>query len=287
MKRVIVILICALLLLCGCVAEDLQSSQGDTEEGAENISNVSSHEPVAELSEDTTDSAESESGIGELSEDSYPDENNQSGSENTEMIGAPYVDTWEELTELQSSFVQDANVSEFDGQRVADLLGTDKITVSDLYVRFCNLYRKFNLRVYHLSEDKTDINPWYYTSRRNVENAYELKDNLVGSKHNVLRYTKESIDVYAVVTYDKYAVCFKIDDYLFCVTSEFQKRVYVDSENGIIGFMPQELYDKLLVGNEQYAAFHELCDFSTESSELVRLLKELVANADNDNTVTE
>ena len=132
MKRVIVILICALLLLCGCVAEDLQSSQGDTEEGAENISNVSSHEPVAELSEDTTDSAESESGIGELSEDSYPDENNQSGSENTEMIGAPYVDTWEELTELQSSFVQDANVSEFDGQRVADLLGTDKITVSDL-----------------------------------------------------------------------------------------------------------------------------------------------------------
>ena len=120
-----------------------------------------------------------------------------------------------------------------------------------------------------------------------LSQVYELEDFHKG--RGAYRFTKEGVDLYATTNYsdDNYDVCFQIGDYIFEVISSFQD-YYYNPDNGYRReLMPQEMCDKLLEGYEQHAAFHELCDFSTEESELVLLLKELVAAAENDGTVKE
>ncbi len=306
MKRLTVILICMALLLFGCGTESAQMQStmseqvGDEQSVAMNISDsVFSSETESEIMsnseniDDTVDNNESE-----IPED---DQGGVNG-----LLYFPTYDTWNDVVQNHADEIN-TNIGKLNGARISELLDTTKITVyiNRNCLRFygCPLScespferpiydasgceMNINFRVYYLNDDEVDREPWYYYKRDiNDSNMYELDDFNRGI--GAYRYTKEGMDIYVVNTSsaERYGVCFKIGRYIFTVSSDFQSIINNPYGNGL-EFIPQELYDKLLVGNEQHKVFHELCDFSNEESELVRVLKEMVAEAENSDAVTE
>lgn len=98
---------------------------------------------------------------------------------------------------------------------------------------------------------------------------------------NIFKYVKEGIDVYLVPTkgmYDKtyrdYTLMFRIENYIFEVT---HGRYYRFPEDGTLPTQEEleaqkELYEECM----SETVFHELTNFYTEESELIRMLKQEV-----------
>lgn len=105
--------------------------------------------------------------------------------------------------------------------------------------------------------------------------------------NSLYKYTKEGVDMYVVYTryndsYD-YSIAFRIGDYCFNVLCDKNMYFYMEDRS----LPTPEVYEKAKPMFENNVGFYEVADFSHDKSELVRILKELVAEAENGGAVTE
>ena len=117
---------------------------------------------------------------------------------------------------------------------------------------------------------------WYWIKHAAATDEPEILEiekiddiSWAAGRRTVHKYTKEGVDIYVLHgTSDYFELYFEIDTFVFRIENQFTNRVYLRKT--------QEEKDKFLEKCKEYAYFHELFSPETESSELIRTLKEII-----------
>jgi predicted small secreted protein len=312
MKRIIAILICTFILLCGCNTANTENSQisseadglKQTSEASENGANDSSQSLTTEAESEIESEIEieNESSINDNSPESDTDSSTPTyNGTGTDACYATFdFATWQELIEDDSYSIQKDVIQgvkyDFDGQKLMDFLSAEKVTVSEFHMRFSVVTEELKLDmkknphqnlqylkgffastyIYPLTETH-DF--WFWIKRATRGDEFEICEideapwqkpaHTVGHKYKkVYKYTKEGVDIYVVPDSDNYEVYFQIGGFLFKSDNTFTCYHYLGKT--------QEERDELLKDYKEYAFFYELFSPETESSELIRTLKEIL-----------
>ena len=303
MKRIIAILICTFILLCGCNTVNTENSQisseadglKQTSEASENGANDSSQSLTTEAESEI----ETESSINDNSPESDTDSSTPTytGTGTDGCLATFDFTTWQELIEDDSYSIQKDVIEgvkyDFDGQKIIDFLKADNVHVTAWCMIFSTRSEKYklekeknphqypyNLNAFHGS---TYIYPltetydlWYWIKHAAATDESEILEiekiddiSWAAGRRTVHKYTKEGVDIYVLRgTSEYFELYFEIDTFIFRIYNQFTNRRYLSKT--------QEEKDKFLEENKEYAYVHELFSPETESSELIRTLKEII-----------
>ena len=283
MKRIIAILICTFILLCGCNNVTPLNNESIKNESSAYSAEESSIVNTNESSEIPDYNEESDNRNDNFEEDVDESKYNNDSSETANFIDGIRYKSWNAFYENRDDYSNYQTfynfIENFDGSQFEECLGTAQIYVFQAYyVRFqtddFDFYHSHCVYIYPLKEEELDYHPLHYTSHHNTP-PERILDYEHAKEHNFVnttrpyRLTKEDIDIYLVPYYSdgKYELDFRLGNYIVRITSDFFKWKYMLDQDG---------YDKMLDDQESYKALYELGDFSTESSELIRTLKEII-----------
>ena len=284
MKRIISIIICTFILLCGCNNDTPLNNESIKNESSAYSAEESSIVNTNESSEIPDYNEESDNRNDNFEEDVDESKYNDDSSETANFIDVyRRYPSWNAFYENRDDFSKYQSfynfIENFDGSQFEECLGTVQINVwQAYYVTFetsdFDYYHGHCVYIYPLKEEELNYHPLHYSSLHNLAPEWIL-DYEHAKEHNFVnttcayRLTKEDIDIYLVPfsSDGTYELNFKLGNYIVKITSEFFKWKYMLDQDG---------YDKLLDDQESYKALYELGDFSTESSELIRTLKEII-----------
>ena len=274
MKKVIAFAIISIICIASwaCSAQEITQNQTSII-NPESSEFLGSSKPVSDIDNSKT--------IETTSEQSAPNQENGFAE-----ISMPVFDNWEDFNATHSSTFSKI----IDPVKLSPSIAVVQIIPHKTYYNL-NYYNlgswKGTLSVYPLSSDEQDLEPWEVFVKRWGKDTISLcsspeefnNQNLT----NAYKYTKEGVDMYLVRSSggSYYSICFKIEDHIFIASSLLSYKL-------INSRLPSlEEYEKFKPLYEQELGFYELGDLSNENSELVRILKECVAELNEDDTVTE
>lgn len=309
MKRIISIIICSFILLCGCNTVNTENSQisseadglKQTSEASENGANDSSQSLTTEAESEIESEIEieNESSINDNSPESDTDSDTPTynGTGTSGCLATFDFTTWQELIEDDSYSIQKDVIQgvkyDFDGQKIIDFLKADYVHVTAWSMIFRTRSEEYkledeknphqypyNLNAFHAL---TYIQPltetydlWYWIKHAAATDEPEILEiekiddiSWAAGRRTVHKYTKEGVDIYVLHgTSEYFELYFEIDTFVFRIYNQFTNRRHLRKT--------QEEQDKFLEENKEYAYFHELFSPETESSELIRTLKEII-----------
>lgn len=152
-----------------------------------------------------------------------------------------------------------------------------------------------SLIIYKMStEEEKSQAPWYplikTTYVKDVTVCTSQEEAVAVFFNVAYKYIKEGIDIYWSTTNSSGVTCisFQIGDYGFIISGEeFLKHRNNDNAYMRGMFIEQSVYDKLAPMYEDNIGIYEVCNIYNDKSELIRILKECVAELNEDDTVTE
>lgn len=292
MKRIISIIICTFILLCGCNTANTENFQ------------ISSETESLQQTSDVQDSSkylstENESSINDNSPESDTDSSTPTynGTGTSGCLATFDFATWQELIEDDSYSIQKDVIEgvkyDFDGQKIIDFLKADNVHVTAWSMIFRTRSEEYKLEdeknPHLLPKDidafyaSTYIQPltetydfWYWikhaaaTDEPVIHEIEKIEDMFwAAGRRTVHKYTKEGVDIYVIRgTSDYFELYFEIDTFVFRIYNQFTNRRHLSKT--------QEEQDKFLEENKEYAYFHELFSPETESSEFIRTIKEII-----------
>lgn len=300
MKRIIAILICTFILLCGCNTVNTENSQISSEADSLKQTSEVSENGVNDSSQSLTTEAESEIEIeneNSINSDTDSSTPTYNGSGTGGCLATFDFTTWQELIEDDSYSIQKDVIEgvkyDFDGQKIIDFLKADNVHVTAWCMNFRTRSEEYKLEkeknpfvdsayinafyastyIYPLTET---YDLWYWIKHAAATDEPEILEiekiddiSWASGRRTVHKYTKEGVDIYVLHgTSDYFELYFEIDTFVFRIYNRFTSRRYLRKT--------QEEQDKFLEGNKEYAYFHELFCPETESSEFIRTLKEII-----------
>lgn len=303
MKRIISIIICTFILLCGCNTVNTENSQISSETESLQQTSEASENGANDSSQSLTTEAESKIEIESSINDNSPESDTDSstptynGSGTGGCLATFDFTTWQELIEDDSYSIQKDVIEgvkyDFDGQKIIDFLKADKVHVTAWSMIFrtqSEEYKEEKEKNPHQSPEYlnafhglTYIYPhtetqdlWFWIKHAAATDEPEIIEiekiddiSWAAGRRTVHKYTKEGVDIYVLhgtsYTFELY---FEIDTFIFRINNQFQNRRHLGKT--------QEEQDKFLEECKEYAYFHELFSPETESSELIRTIKEII-----------
>lgn len=300
MKRIISIIICTFILLCGCNTVNTENSQISSETESLQQTSEASENGANDSSQILTSEAESEIEIeneSSINSDTNSDTPTYNGTGTDGCLATFDFTTWQELIEDDSYSIQKDVIQgvkyDFDGQKIIDFLKADNVHVTAWSMIFRTRSEEYKLEKEknpHLSPEYLDafyastyIQPltetydlWYWIKHAAATDEPEIREiekiddiSWAAGRRTVHKYTKEGVDIYVLRgTSYSFELYFEIDTFVFRLYNQFTNRRHLSKT--------QEEQDKFLEENKEYAYFHELFCPETESSELIRTLKEII-----------
>ena len=238
MKRIISIIICTFILLCGCNTVNTENSQisseadglKQTSEASENGANDSSQSLTTEAESEIESEIEieNESSINDNSPESDTDSSTPTynGTGTSGCLATFDFTTWQELIEDDSYSIQKDVIQgvkyDFDGQKIIDFLNADNVHVTAWSMIFSTqseeykleeeknpLQYPYNLNAFHAL---TFIQPltetydfWYWikhaaaTDEPVIHEIEKIDDMFwAAGRRTVHKYTKEGVDIYVL-----------------------------------------------------------------------------------------
>jgi hypothetical protein len=265
MKKIIFFLLTALLCLSFIACATQEGLQDSISEA---ISDVTDINGISQNSDDLDTSFSSDSDNNEL--DFSSNESDVTISETSQ----PLYDSIENfISDYSTAYPKLIDLSKlFQSFEITSIIPhDDHYSVNSL---------KAYLNVYPLSAEEKDLESWrvyvgqWGKDKIDIYNSIEEFNKATGTK--AYKYIKEGVDMY-IVRYageDNYEICFKIEDHIFMANALSN---YVLEKDQLPS---SDEYEKLKPEFENHMCFYELSDLSNESSELVRILKECVAEAE-------